>query len=58
MTHDQGKIFFITQPQTYDIEDQKTLFLPYTIDANSLSSFTKEDVSAKADGGFLPQNIQ
>ncbi len=31
ISHDQGKIFFITTPQTHNIEGQKILFLPYMI---------------------------
>lgn len=62
ITHDQGKIFFITQPQTHDIEGQKTLFLPYTIDANRLSPliFTPSLAGKGEWGGFakLPPNIQ
>ena len=48
ITHEQGKIFFITQPQTYDIEGQKTLFLPYTIDVKNMETKKVE----------LPINIQ
>lgn len=48
ITHDQGKIFFITQPQTHDIEGQKILFLPYTIDVKNMETKKAE----------LPINIQ
>ncbi len=48
ITHDQGKIFFITQPQTHNIEGQKMLFLPYTIDVKNMETKKAE----------LPINIQ
>ena len=48
ITHDQGKIFFITQPQTHDIEGLKILFLPYTIDVKNMETKKVE----------LPMNIQ
>lgn len=49
IAHDQGKLFFITQPQYHDIEGQQILFMPYTIDSKIFTTPQKVE---------LPINIQ
>ena len=49
ITHDQGKIFFITKPLWQTIEGKEIFFLPFTIHGNDLEIQEKKE---------LPFNIQ
>jgi UDP-2,3-diacylglucosamine pyrophosphatase LpxH len=49
ITHDQGKIFFVTKPLWQTIEGKEIFFLPFTIHASDLEIQEKKE---------LPFNIQ
>ncbi len=50
ITHDQGKIFFVTKPLWQTIEGKEIFFLPFTIHANDLEIQEKKEIPFNIQG--------